>query len=359
MLIYIAMAVLSAGFAALWQRLRVKGKHMLFHTKRHQFYANSGMLFACLTFFTLFIINACSGASNDYQNYVREFHIAVNGHGSKMELGFVLIAKLVDHMGFDFQMEQAVLCLLGYALLLLCIRDYSDSFATSVLLYIAIGYYMLLGMNQLRQFVALMFVLYAYRYIPKGKFLPYAVFVVAGALFHMTAIVMLPVYFVLRMRLRASHFIVAIAVLAPFNLFYKQLLQLLFAMFKPEYLGTSYATRDIYLDVPAAVMGITVCAILILYRKRIEARGELDVMFAKMFLISTIIIILCGWLPENARFAYYFNLPVIMLIPNLLHAEKNKTVKYLLLGGLLAVYGFILYVKAPGWGVIPYQPFFA
>ena len=358
MIFYIGMTAAAAVFAGLWQHERAKGKHPVLKTGRFALWANTGMVFACLTFAVLFAVNALSEGSNDYENYIYEFGLINSGGVSNTEPLFQLIVRLVGAAGFDFVLVQALYCLVGYMFLLLCIRDYSSNFAFSVILYVGMGFYMLLGMNQVRQFVALMVLLYAYRYIPKGKFIPYALLAVVAALFHETAIVMLPAYFILRMNLRATHFIAAIAVLAPINLFHNQILTFLFKMFKPQYLGTAYQTRGLYLDIPGTFMAIAVCILLFVYRKRVAHGGELEVMFAKMFLISALITSLCVWLPENARFAYYFNIPAIVLIPSVMMREENKRLRYLILGGFSAAYFLILFIQAPKWGVIPYDPIF-
>lgn len=356
MLFYIGMTAVAAVFAGLWQHERVKGRHSVLKTKRFALQANTGMIFACLTFAVLFAVNALSEGSNDYENYIYEFGQITSGGSSNTEPLFQLIVKLAGQAGLDFVFVQALYCLIGYTLLLLCIRDYSLNFAFSVILYIGMGYYMLLGMNQVRQFVALMVLLYAYRYIPQGKFIPYAILAVVAMLFHETAIVMLPFYFILRMDLRATHFIAAIAVLAPINLFHDQILTLLFRLFKPQYLGTAYQTRGLYVDITGTFMALAVCILIFVYRKKIAQGGPLEIMFAKMFLISTLITSLCVWLPENARFAYYFNIPAIVLIPSMLMREENKRLRYLILAGFSAAYFLVLFIQAPSWGVIPYDP---
>lgn len=358
MIFYIGMTALAAVFAGLWQHERAKGKHSILKTGRFELRANTCMIFACLTFAVLFAVNALSEGSNDYENYIYEFGLITGGGVSNTEPLFQLIVRLAGQAGFDFVLVQALYCVLGYTFLLLCIRDYSANFAFSVILYVGMGFYMLLGMNQIRQFVALMILLYAYRYIPQGKFIPYAVLTVVAMLFHETAIVMLPVYFILRINLRATHFIAAIAVLAPINLFHNQILTLLFRLFKPQYLGTAYQTRGLYLDITTTFMSLAVCILLFVYRKRVAQGGALEVLFAKMFLISTLITSLCVWLPENARFAYYFNIPAIVLIPSVVMREENKRLRYLILGGFSAAYFLILFIQAPKWGVIPYDPIF-
>ena len=153
-------------------------------------YANLGIAVIC-TFLPMYLINASiSYVGNDYINYYTYFKNIASGRGQDVEMGYKLINILVIKLGLDFQWVYFITCFIAYALLILCIKIYSKNYALSYLLFFTGGSFFMLGINQIRQFVALGCVMLALQYIEKRQLIKYSVLIILGGLFHVTAFVL-------------------------------------------------------------------------------------------------------------------------------------------------------------------------
>lgn len=357
MIVYFIMLSLSVMLACFWQRYYRQGTTICIWRGNHrEFYLKLSVIFGILAILPFVIINGTmSFVGNDYANYYREFLYIQSGQESYTDIGYVLLNKLVIALGLDFQFVYVFISLIGYGLLFWCIRKYSENFAISIVLFFSIGYFYLLGLNQIRQFIALVIVFYALSLIPNGKFLTYAVLVGVASLFHFTALIMFPCYFILKLKPKLSYYVVLTVVLIPFNLFYTEIMQFLFSTFRSAYVGSAYMERQAAIDVLGLVPFVAVLLILLFYYDKIIKTNPMNLIAFNGVLISVIIMSVCSWIPEYKRFIYYFYLPMIYVIPNLLQLEKRKSVRYLLLGAVIVSSLIPMLRNAPGWGVYPYS----
>lgn len=357
MIVYLVMLLLSAIFACFWQKCYVQGTSIcVWSGSRKTICFKPSVLFGILSFLPFVLVNGTmSFVGNDYANYYREFLYIQSGQESYTDIGYVLLNKLVIALGLDFQFVYVFVSLIGYGLLFWCIRKYSANFAISIVLFFSIGYFYLLGLNQIRQFIALVIVFYALSLIPNGKFLTYAALVGVASLFHFTAIIMLPFFFILKIKPKLSYFLVAMIVLLPFNLFYTEIMQFLFSTFRPAYVGSSYMERQISIDILSLIPQAVVLFILLFYFDKIIKTDAMNLIAFNGILIAIIIMSVCSWIPEYKRFIYYFYLPMIYVIPNILQLEKRKSVRYLLLDAVIVCSLVPMLRSASGWGVYPYS----
>lgn len=81
-------------------------------------------------------------------------------------------------------------------LFVLSMWDYSDDFSFSVFLFVTM-WFAFTSMNIIRQFVAVSILFYGQRYMVKNQFGRYAFTVILATGFHASAIIMLPLYFIM------------------------------------------------------------------------------------------------------------------------------------------------------------------
>jgi len=324
-------------------------------------------IFMLLTFIPLFILN--SGmyyVGTDYREYYKYFQRLSPTTTYHMDSGFEAMCKLLKYNGLSFQWIYLVTSLIGYVLLILCIRRYSKNYAESYFWYFAFTFMHVLGFNTIRQFVALLLVWYGVDYIREKSFIRYAVFVVLGASFHISAIVMLPFYFIFDKKLKLSFWLVVSVVSGSFYVFYSDILTWLFKTFKPSYLNSNYVSKELELDFSYVVCHlITVLIIFLYYKRAAEINSDVDIQGQQMkkrnlicinsVLVGNVINLCCMWLPIYKRFAIYFLMPSIWIIPNMLALEKNKKIKWtiILIQAASCLYYMSRYVGY--WEVFPYR----
>lgn len=304
----------------------------------------------------MFIINSLMKyVGNDYINYYRYFHNIVEGRPQEVEKTYKLICMLVWKLGLDFQWVYVIYCLIAYTLLAMCIRKYSKNYAFSYLMFYFSGFFALLGLNQIRQFVSVMLIFYGYSFIKEKKLIPYVICVLLATAFHFTSIVMLPFYWILNKKWRLSIFAVIAVVLAPINFFYTEVMGWLFATFLPRYLNTNYMTREFNLDIPYLAMVIFTLIICLIYRKNADKEVP---MWHNGVILSVLIGLLGSWVPEYKRFIYFFFIGSITYVTELIEKEENKKVKWGLYGAILLVYMWYYSRATNEWGIYPYRSIF-
>lgn len=325
-------------------------------TKTERIFELRNLSLAFLSFLPMFLINACMEyVGNDYQNYYSYYRNIISGVGQDVEFTFHIICLLVFKLGLGFQGIYYIYSLINHILLLLCVRKYSENFAVSYLMFFLNGYFAYLGLNQIRQFTAVMLVFFGFSYVMKKKMVPYLICVCIAGCFHVSAFVMLPFYWILKMKWKLSAYIVAAVLLAPVNLFYSDVITWIFKNFMPRYLNTNYATREFSMNIRYLCVVVVTLVIFLLYEKITDE--DLTV-FRNCMMISNLIVLFASWLPEYQRFVFYFFVPSIAVIPRLIENDRKlirKMVVYVLLLGVYLWYFMDLY---PGMGIIPYKSIF-
>lgn len=318
-----------------------------------------------LTVMPLYLMNATMYyVGTDYVEYYKYFSQLNENSTWHMDFLFELMCKFLKYNGFDFQWIYVIMCLIGYGLLMVCISKYSKNYAESYFWYFAFSFMNILSFTLIRQFIATMIVWYAIQYIPQKRFIRYVCLVVVAAGFHMTALIMIPFYFVFDKNIRASIWTVLTCLVLPINFFYSDILTWLFKTFKPSYLNSNYVTKDLELDVPYIVCYLFVALIIILYYRKIKPVetnsingevGSYNRIFYNSIFCGIFLILFCMWLPIFNRFALYFFVPCIWILPNIFKNESRKSVKIALFL-VQAILCFIyMYRYLPHWNVIPYR----
>lgn len=350
------MFIFTLLFAFLWEKNEKKsiivGNIKQVDVKRY--------VLLVLTFLPMYIVNASMYyVGTDYEEYFKYFERVGPTSGWHMEILFEKICLLVKDLGLPFQTIYFITSLLGYGLLILCIKKYTKHYAESYLLYFAYGFVYMLGFTLIRQFIAMMLIWYAFSYIQEKKFLRYTIFILVASGFHMTAIIMLPMYFVLNRKLKLSFFIVGAICTMPINLNYKEVMYWLFKTFKPSYLTSNFLTKELEVDVPYLVCFLLSVIPIILYEIRVRKKEKVNKMRLiekNCLYIGLFISFFCAWLPIYKRFAMYFLLPIITLVPNYM-GQMKKREKYLFY--LVQIGACVLYNSRyiEWWKVIPYKAF--
>ena len=339
-------------FAWQWQRTEQKIVMPAYAQKRTLMLSKAWML---CTFLPMFLICAFMyDVGNDYINYSVYFRRIANGQEQSVDLGYKLMNYLIAKMGLNFQWVIIIISLISFALLIIAIHKYSGNYALSYLLFMVSGYFYLLGINQIRQFTAVGIVCLAYQYIEKEECLKYIILVLIAGTFHFTAFILIPFYWILNKKWRASIFFMICMVLLPFNLFYNKIMVFLFATFLPRYLNSNYISKSFSIDIPYLCMILTVFLLTLIYAHLLEEK-RYNRIFINCIWIGTIIALFGSWLPEYKRFVYYFFVPAFFILPQIFVVEKRKILRWLVLGAEVAACLLYLVMASGTWSVIPYK----
>ena len=147
----------------------------------------------------------------DYRSYETIFRtIAAAGPSvllqeGRLESGYVLLNVAAALLGGGYRAFLFLFHFILTALVFAWIERYSPSPWMSVYLFVTLQY-LALSMNLLRQALAAAVVLWTYPFLKSRRFLPFCGVVLLAGCFHRTALVMIPLYFLLTLRVSKVHY---------------------------------------------------------------------------------------------------------------------------------------------------------
>lgn len=326
---YILMLLIMIPLAYIWQlhstllsdicKWSIRGKYEL------QLKTN---FWAMLTFLPLYAVYAFQYSMHtDYDNYEKAFLKIKAGTGGIREIGVHYINKFVAASGLDFQFVYIIIYFIAFAILAKCLKDYSSDYAVSLILFVTV--FFTLNLVQLRQLVAVIVCLYAYRFIATEDWWKYVFTILFACLFHVSAVIMIPAYFILKYNFKCSYYVMVIGFLGIINMAKVTVLTWLVQHFLPSYYGRHEMFRSLEINKWQAIFIIVLLFFCAIYYGRIQRTDGYNRIFLNGFFIYIILFFLGRWIIEFDRFGYYFYFPMICLVPNLLECEKNIYFKWL------------------------------
>ncbi|OBZ12311.1 EpsG family protein [Bacillus sp. FJAT-26390] len=244
------------------------------------------------------------------------------------DMGFSILQMLLKQITEDPQILLITTALVTNMLIAIVMYKYSRMFELSMYVYITSGAFVV-SMNGLRQFLAAAIVFAATKALFEGKWKVYMAVVLFAAVFHQSALVMLPLYFLVRRKAWTGTtfalLFVAILIVMGFN----QFSNLLFTAIQ----GTQYAHYQNFEEGGASVIRVFVFAIPLIIA--FLGREKLRVLFPKSDILanlSVIGIVLMIISTQNwifARMTIYFNLYQLILIGWIVKLFREKDQKFI------------------------------
>lgn len=128
--------------------------------------------------------------------FAKNFATDVSTGKSGLEMGFVYFTLIIKSIIPDYYAWVFINCILDVILLDLFFRKYSPYYVLSFILFITFGG-LIIECNLMRNFKAILFFLISIKYLQERRIIPYFLLNFAGILFHSSAILYLPLYFIL------------------------------------------------------------------------------------------------------------------------------------------------------------------
>lgn len=140
------------------------------------------------------------GVGIDYNAYLDIYedwdYLSTTEYGERVEPGFQLVIYLCRALSLDVVGYFSILAFLQIFFLFLAFRDAKEPFSFMCLTLIFTGLAMVSFMNGIRQNIAFCIFIFAIRYIESKSFFKYLLLIALATLFHKSAVILLPLYFV-------------------------------------------------------------------------------------------------------------------------------------------------------------------
>lgn len=286
-------------------------------------------------------VSACRIAvGNDYWPYRFNFRLIAQERHVSSELGFNLIVKgMQDLFGYDNYLPIfALFSFLTVLFFVLALHDQGSHYAFSLFLLMTGGYYFN-SLNTVRYYLALAIALYSMKYVLRGEYGKFILWVVAGTAFHKSILLVIPVYLVARWlaatRLKKWHY-AAGGILILSLIFGQDVYRRIIFRFYGFYENSDFDNgRLSYVNILKCVAVIILCGIC--YRRSL--RDNMAARFYFFLNVAGLVAFCCGtFIPEVSRVAYYMVISQIFLIPRLLADMERAWLRRFMYVGVIGAF---------------------
>ena len=293
----------------------------------------------------------------------------------RTEKGYAIINKLLADYILEYQWIFIIMAAFFAVCTAVCVYKYCKRPYIGFAFFLTFGVYFN-TLNFLRQMAAGFIMLYAFRFIRKNQFGRFLIFVLLATCFHRSAIVMIPFYFILRIKLNYVSLSVYAGLTAVFMLFSWQLIDFFagfFFSYKTYMLETNphmaYGVNPIYMFFFGAFF-----ILAFLLRKRLEKKDEFNNIWLNCLFFTFLFELIGVKHSIISRLGVYFIVPVVLIyLPRVFEcvlewcretAKKDKKKLTLCTAASIAaiavvnftMFGFMI---ANGYnGVMPYRTMF-
>lgn len=275
------------------------------------------------------------GIGTDTWNYYRIWNNARSlGDvlSSNIEIGYMLLVWLTHKLFDSYSILLIATAIIAVILYLSTIIRFIENYEFGIYLFIVFGFYTAF-FNAARQSIAVAICFWALPFLFEKRFIPYAVCIFVAMLFHKTAIIALPIYFLASPEIRLRRIIGLLASVVVFTLFIR-----IFVGFASEFLDDRYVAYAVHSQ-SGGVIDILVLfleiIILFLLRHRIKKNIVEYNMLLNIYLISLVpsfVTLFAGVDPSGLlRLSRYFS-GVEMLLWPIVFYEIKKTKQTMLIG---------------------------
>ncbi len=323
--------------------------------------------YGILLFFTVFRYDI----GDDYVRYASMFnHAAARDFATLTVLDFLSEEPLVYVFSFLFQWSDYPFawCMGVYAILTLFLYykafEYYKCHTIGTFL-LCVTYVLFQAWDGVRQNLSIAVFFYCTRYIQERRFIPFLIGVVVGMLSHYSMFMVLPFYFLNRIKLLPVYvtlIVFGVFALAEVGILANALTKLVEHV---PYYGQIYANTKYMQNGEGSYHSSTYILTMLFYMAVLYMSKREHSLYANILAVGAIIYAIAGGNFNIMRISWYFTPALMILIPKILNDagsinEYNKTfVRYIFLFLVLMALFEGVYLYANFRNVIPYETIFA
>jgi len=316
---------------------------------------NRESYFLIFIFLTLFAGVRNYDVGTDTSLYVRDFitgiHYNYYNFDPNVEYGYQYLVYTILKFTNEYHWYLLSVAFISVGLMIYSIRKYSTDYILSIYIYITFGFYTFL-FNTIRQAIALAILFYGIKFFLEKKLIKYLVVVLIASLFHISAWIMIPFYFIVHFKFKVE--IKAILIFISSAILSSMVIQ---------YMSASNKRYEQYTQESEHAGGYLllffysfIAVFLYIFGKRLRVNNKNYSLLEQLYfcgLMFVIPIALLGTDPSGPqRVLYNFSVYLILLIPMLLRDQFNKSI-YI---GLFYILAFIYFMMITYslYGIYPY-----
>lgn len=240
--------------------------------------------------------------------------------------GFTYFQLILYNISTDPQFLILVTSIITQVLNLVTLAKYKSYFELETYMYFTSGCF-LVSMNGIRQAMVAAILFASTQLIIKGKFIPYTLIVIIFSTMHSSAIIMIPIYFIVRQEAWSKQTKIIICITAIGFLFFYQIMPSVF-----DALGdSSYGEYEEVLmeggggsSIMRVIINAVPIALAYMKREKLKEAWPESNIFVNMSLINLISVVFALYNWVFARFQIYFQLYNFVLLPYIIKTCFNR-----------------------------------
>src|SRR5690625_2426648 len=233
----------------------------------------------------------------------------------RFELGYKLVNKMLSIITMNEQIFLAVMAVLCIIPVGRFVYKHSKMPFLSLGLYISFNFYAF-TFSGLRQGIAYGIILISYDFIVKRKLYKFVICVLIASLFHQSALIFLPAYFLAKIEINKKSATLFIIIISILFLLRKPIYDVIIQNIYPRYeIVESNAINWMMLGIIIIILG------LIFYKRVIAVSSQANSIY--VFIIIGVSLMMFATVGTNAmRMADYYYIFIILFIPEVLNSFK-------------------------------------
>ncbi|TDL31823.1 EpsG family protein [Jeotgalibacillus sp. S-D1] len=294
---------------------------------------------------TLVIVSGLRSNIGDTFNYVNIYtdnqftweYVVAN-----KDIGFGILQMLLQKISADPQIMIFTAALITNVLITVVLFHYSRMIELSLFVYITGGFF-LVSMNGIRQTLAAAIAFCATKYLLNGNFLKYAIIIGLASTIHQSALILLPIYFMVRVKAWSKATVGLVLLSLSIVIGFEQFTSLLFSAIE----DTQYGAYKDFDEGGASFLRVIVAAVPLvvafLGREKLRVIFPKSDVFVNMTLLSIVFLLVSTQSWIFARFALYFNLYQLILLSWIVKLFREKDEKFVYFMILVCYFGYYYY----------------
>ena len=266
---------------------------------------------------------------------------------SNFEILFKVLTKVISSITLDKHIYLVIISFLSTVPISIVIYKKSKNPILSLLLFLSFGFYNF-NFSGLRQAIAFAIVFYSFLFIIDRKLIKFIISIVIASLFHSSALVFIPAYFLFDFKITKFKIILMIFIDVFIYIFKVPIFGFINSFFYEEY---GMVLSDSYLWM---IMCLSILMICLLFYKKISSDNK-SILY-NLVIIGTAIMLLSPIANNILRVANYYFMFIILLIPEVIsYIKSNKN--GLLVNLMTIIFSISLYIYlllVDSYSIVPY-----
>ncbi len=301
----------------------------------------------------------------DYMSYVGYFERYFTGiNPPNVEFGYELVNRGAIFLGADFWLVFLASALLINFFVLKTLKENSDNYLLSVIILFGTGF-VFFQTNGVRQAIAIAFTFYGSKYIVSRNLKKYIIFCILGMMFHLTAFIMIPIYWLVNIKWKKSILLLGLLIsivlfIQPniLNVIVKKFLNIFTIPEYQHYIKRAFEkSGGVNRGYRVMLEGLLAFIVVLLTPKRIY-KGVKGKVYFNFFALSYMSKMFFGRFWAISRITLYFSVFQSLFIPcficNIPVKKKSKVFLTILIIIYFSFWTFWA-IKGNSHDIIPYQ----